>query len=75
MRNLMLYFGHFMLFRMLLNRVSISHLPETATNVNVSWILGNCFYLIDFEVADTLPYMNMDVPHKGSRGGPMMKDE
>jgi SAM-dependent methyltransferase len=46
-------------------------LPESAVDVSLSWVLGNCFYVIDFEVSDTGPYMNMDVPHKGRRGGTM----
>jgi SAM-dependent methyltransferase len=46
-------------------------LPTTSTDVNLSWILGNCFYLIDFEVGDRLPFINPDVPHKGRRGGSM----
>ena len=45
------------------------HLPETCQKVNVTWILGNCFYLIDYEVSNDLPFMNIDVPHKGGRGG------
>jgi hypothetical protein len=45
------------------------HLPETCKKVNITWILGNCFYLIDYEVSNDLPYMNIDIPHKGSRGG------
>lgn len=49
--------------------VPLGHLPETCKKVNVTWILGNCFYLVDYEVSDNLPYMNIDVPHKGSRGG------
>ncbi len=51
----------------------LSLLPETASNVHLSWILGNCFYVIDFEVSDSMPVMDMDVPHKGSRGGSMRK--
>jgi ubiquinone/menaquinone biosynthesis C-methylase UbiE len=46
-------------------------LPEKALDVNLSWVLGNCFYLIDFEVSNAGPYMNMDVPHIGPRGGCM----
>ncbi len=49
----------------------ISLLPEKCLNVNISWILGNCFYLIDFDVSDEGPYMNIDLPHKGKRGGNM----
>lgn len=49
----------------------LSLLPETASNVHLSWVLGNCFYVIDFEVSDLMPVMDLDVPHKGIRGGSM----
>lgn len=51
----------------------LSLLPETASNVHLTWVLGNCFYVIDFKVSDSLPLMDMDVPHKGVRGGSMRK--
>lgn len=51
----------------------LSLLPEIATNVNLTWVLGNCFYLIDFEVANSKPFMDIDVPHEGIRGGSMRK--
>lgn len=46
-------------------------LPSNAMDAHLSWVLGNCFYVIDFEVSDTGPYMNLDVPHIGPRGGNM----
>lgn len=49
----------------------IDLLPANATDVNLSWVLGNCFYLISFQVSADGPYMNMDVPHIGPRGGCM----
>lgn len=51
----------------------LSLLPETASNVHLTWVLGNCFYVIDFEVSDSMPFMDIDVPHKGVRGGSMRK--
>jgi ubiquinone/menaquinone biosynthesis C-methylase UbiE len=48
-------------------------LPETASDVHLSWVLGHCFYVIDFTVAASIPYMNIDVPHKGGRGGSIRK--
>jgi ubiquinone/menaquinone biosynthesis C-methylase UbiE len=51
----------------------LSLLPETASNVRLTWVLGNCFYVIDFEVSDSRPLMDIDVPHKGTRGGSMRK--
>lgn len=47
----------------------LSLLPETARSVNLSWELSNCFYVIEFIVSDTPPYINIDVPHVGKRGG------
>jgi ubiquinone/menaquinone biosynthesis C-methylase UbiE len=49
----------------------IDALPETATNVQVTWVLGNCFYVISFQKSLLLPKINMDVIHKGRRGGNM----
>jgi SAM-dependent methyltransferase len=49
----------------------IDVLPGNAVDVQLSWALGNCFYVIDFQVSDTGPHMNIDVPHKGLRGGSM----
>lgn len=51
----------------------LSLLPETVSNVHLTWVLGNCFYVIDFEVSDSGPVMDIDVPHKGGRGGSMRK--
>lgn len=48
-------------------------LPENASNVNLTWVLGNCFYVVDFEVSSSSPRMDMDIPHKGARGGTMRK--
>src|SRR5450830_1476098 len=47
----------------------LSLLPETARNVNLSWELSNTFFVIDFMVADTPVYIDIDVPHVGTRGG------
>jgi ubiquinone/menaquinone biosynthesis C-methylase UbiE len=47
----------------------LEHLPFNCMDVNCSWLLGNSFYLIDFTVSESGPYMNIDVPHKGRRGG------
>lgn len=47
----------------------LSLLPDTAKSVNLSWELSNCFYVIEFTVADTLPHVDIDVPHIGRRGG------
>ena len=44
-------------------------LPENARHVNVHWLLGECFYVIDFSVGEGTPALNLDLPHKGWRGG------
>lgn len=51
----------------------LSLLPENASNVHLTWVLGNCFYVIDFEVSNSVPLMDIDVPHKGVRGGSIRK--
>lgn len=44
-------------------------LPKGALDVQLTYILGNCFYVIGFTSGDGFPYMNIDIPHKGTRGG------
>ena len=51
----------------------LSLLPETAAEVHLTWVLGNCFYVIDFEVSNSAPFMDIDIPHKGVRGGSIRK--
>lgn len=49
----------------------LKYIPQHAQEVNLTWVLGNCFYVIDFTVSDQLPSLNIDVTHKGARGGSM----
>jgi SAM-dependent methyltransferase len=51
------------------SRLPLQFLAFNCVDVNCSWVLGNCFYVIDFEVSQSGPHMNIDVPHKGRRGG------
>lgn len=51
----------------------LQFLPPTAYDVKLSWELSNSFYVIDFCVCDTDPKINIDVPHKGKRGGTIRK--
>ncbi len=44
-------------------------MPIEARNVNLSWVLGNTFYLIDFEVGVGEPTANFDFTIPGIRGG------
>lgn len=49
--------------------IPLGFLPESATSVNLSWELSNCFYVITFEVAIDHPPLDINVPHIGVRGG------
>ncbi|MDB5411846.1 MAG: UbiE/COQ5 methyltransferase family protein, partial [Rubritepida sp.] len=49
----------------------IRKLPATAADVVLGWVLGNCFWVIEFTVSDATPRLNPHVPHKGRRGGTM----
>lgn len=51
------------------HKVPLESLPEGAREVALRWVLGGCFYVIDFRVADGPPPVNLDLPHKGWRGG------
>ncbi len=44
-------------------------LPTNALNIELKFILGNCFYLLAFTPSDGFPKMNIDIVHKGIRGG------
>lgn len=44
-------------------------LPINALEIKVRYVLGNCFYLISFTPSEGFPKMNIDVHHKGYRGG------
>jgi SAM-dependent methyltransferase len=47
----------------------LQFLPFNCVNVSCSWVLGNCFYVVEFVVSKSGPQMNIDIPHKGRRGG------
>jgi len=51
--------------------VPLAVLPEGARDVTVRWIIGNCFYLIGFRKGNGPPPLNLDLLHKGWRGGTM----
>ncbi len=53
------------------HKLPMAALPENAREVTLRWILGGCFYLLDFKVGDGPPPTDMDLPHKGWRGGSM----
>jgi hypothetical protein len=35
----------------------------------VQWLIGNAFFLVDFVVGEGTPYVNLDLPILGRRGG------
>ncbi|OEU70992.1 MAG: hypothetical protein BA863_18845 [Desulfovibrio sp. S3730MH75] len=47
----------------------LEHLPENSEETALRWVIGNCFYLIDFKAGKSAPQLNLDLPHKGWRGG------
>ena len=51
----------------------LPHLPLSASKIEVSYVLGNCFYLIKFNKSEGLHTVDIDVPHKGYRGGSVRK--
>jgi ubiquinone/menaquinone biosynthesis C-methylase UbiE len=44
-------------------------LPPTAADVNLTWIIGNGFYVVNFRKTEALPYVDIDRVHVGTRGG------
>ncbi|MBI3620469.1 class I SAM-dependent methyltransferase [Candidatus Roizmanbacteria bacterium] len=46
-------------------------IPQNSRQVVLRWILGSCFFLIDYKVGEGLPPINLDLPHQGRRGGTM----
>jgi ubiquinone/menaquinone biosynthesis C-methylase UbiE len=51
--------------------IPLRSVPVCARDVTIRWIIGNCFYLISFSKGDGPPPLNLDLPHKGWRGGTM----
>jgi ubiquinone/menaquinone biosynthesis C-methylase UbiE len=51
------------------HKVPLEHLPINSRDVTLRWVLGGCFYLIDFTVGDGTPPVDLDLPHQGWRGG------
>jgi ubiquinone/menaquinone biosynthesis C-methylase UbiE len=53
------------------HELPLKSLPVCARDVNVRWIMGNCFYVITFRKGDGPPPLDLDLPHRGWRGGTM----
>jgi len=52
-------------------KVPLEFIPVCARDVSVRWVMANCFYVICFDKGDGPPPLNLDLPHKGWRGGTM----
>ncbi len=47
----------------------IDMIPLSARDVNLSWVINNCFYVIEYIVGNKNWDANIDIPHVGRRGG------
>ena len=47
----------------------IEAIPEGASDVEVSWVINNCFYVISFRSNKSNWNAKIDIPHVGRRGG------
>jgi ubiquinone/menaquinone biosynthesis C-methylase UbiE len=50
-------------------RLPLNELPIEARDVNLRWVIGGVFYLIDFRVGDGEPSADFDFEIPGKRGG------
>jgi ubiquinone/menaquinone biosynthesis C-methylase UbiE len=53
------------------HKLPLESIPVCARDVNVRWIMANCFYVITFKKGDGPPPLNLDLVHQGWRGGTM----
>jgi ubiquinone/menaquinone biosynthesis C-methylase UbiE len=51
------------------HRPPLQCIPVAAREVSMRWLLGNAFYVIDFRVAVGPPFLDLDLPIPGRRGG------
>ena len=49
----------------------VAKLPFEAVEPNLAWVLGNCFYVVDYTKRSGGPKIDPDVPHIGWKGGSM----
>ena len=43
----------------------LAELPDNAAEVRLRWIIGNAFYVIDYRVAESPPFVDLDLPIPG----------
>jgi ubiquinone/menaquinone biosynthesis C-methylase UbiE/uncharacterized protein YbaR (Trm112 family) len=51
------------------HRPPIDRLPDVAQDVRLSWLLGNAFYVIEYRVGESPPFVDLDLPIPGPRNG------
>jgi ubiquinone/menaquinone biosynthesis C-methylase UbiE/uncharacterized protein YbaR (Trm112 family) len=51
------------------HRPPLELLPEGASDVSLRWLLGNAFYAISFRAGEGAPFLDVDLPIPGRRGG------
>lgn len=49
--------------------VPLKYLPENSEDVNLSWEIGKCFYIITYKKGKNVPRLNLDLKHDSLRGG------
>ena len=49
--------------------VPLEHVPVEARDVNLRWIIGGTFFLLDFTLGEGEPQADIDFPIPGPRGG------
>ena len=53
--------------------IPLQHLPASARDVQVNWTINNCYYIVSFMSSKEALPVNMDISHKGTRGGTIRK--
>lgn len=53
------------------HKLPLESIPLCARDVNVRWMMANCFYVISFRKGDGPPPLDLDLVHQGWRGGSM----
>ncbi len=47
----------------------LKFLPENSQDVNLTWVIGKCFYLITYKKGKGNPQLDLDLKHDSLRGG------
>jgi len=49
--------------------IPLKYLPHNSEEVNLSWAIGKCFYIITYKKGKHEPKLNLDLKHDSLRGG------